>query len=206
MYARSTTIHADRQSVDEGITFVRDQVMPMVVQMEGCVGLSMLADHETGHCIVTTSWRDEESMRASAEGVRDSRQRAAEVFRGQPEVQEWEIAVLHRVHATHEGACARLTWLRSEPDRMDGAVDTFRMALMPRLEAYPGFCSTSLLVRRAEGIGVSAVTFSDREAMEGTRETGRAMRDEFSSSTGIAITDVAEFELVIAHLRVPETV
>jgi len=53
---------------------------------------------------------------------------------------------------------------------------------------------------------VSAVTFEDRAAMERTREQARAMRDEFSPRMGTAITDVAEFDLVLAHLRVPETV
>ena len=206
MYARSTTIHAEPGTVDEGIAYVRDEVMPMVTAMDGCVGLSMLVDRESGHCIVTTAWRDEDAMHASAEGVRASRDRAVQIFGGQPEIHEWEIAVLHRVHETHEGACARLTWTRGHPDQMDRAIDTFTTALMPRMEQYPGFCSTSLMVRRAEGMGVSAVTFQSREAMESSRDQGRAVRDDFSSSTGIAITDVHEFDLVLAHLRVPETV
>src|SRR3954464_357076 len=69
MYARSTTIHGTPGSVDAATAYVRDEVMPTVRAMEGCVGLSMLADHDTGHCIVTTSWRDEAAMRSSAEGV-----------------------------------------------------------------------------------------------------------------------------------------
>jgi quinol monooxygenase YgiN len=206
MYARSTTFRADPRSIDEGIAYVRDEVMPKVQAMDGCVGLSMLANRETGHCIVTTSWRDEESMHGSAEGVRASRERAAEIFGGQPEVHEWEIAVLHRAHATHDGACTRVTWTRGEPDRMDRTIDEYKMGLMPRLEQYAGFCSVSLMVSRGEGMGVSAVTFESREAMEATREQARAMRDEFAPRMEMAITDVVEFDLVLAHLRVPETV
>jgi len=206
MYARSTTIHGNPQSMEEGIAYVRDEVMPMVQQMEGCVGLSMLADREAGHCIVTTSWRDAEAMHASAEGVRSSRERAAQIFGGEPEVREWEIAIMHRAHETHEGACTRLTWTRGEPDQMDRAVDAVKMSLVPRIEQYPGFCSVSLLVSRAEGMAVAAVTFEDRQSMEATREQGTAMRDEFASQMHMAITDVAEYELVLAHLRVPETV
>jgi len=33
--------------------------------MDGCIGLSMLVNRDTGHCIVTSAWRDEESMHAS---------------------------------------------------------------------------------------------------------------------------------------------
>jgi quinol monooxygenase YgiN len=205
MYARSTTIRGNPQAMDEGIAFVRDEVMPAVQDMEGCIGLSMLADREHGTCIVTTAWRDQEAMHGSREGVRTMRERAAEVFGGRPEVQEWEIAVMHRVHATHEGACARLTWIRGDPDQMDRSVDTFRMSLVPRVEDYPGFCSVSLMVSRSEGMGVSTVTFADRASMESTREQARAVRDEFAPRMGMAVTDIAEFELVLAHLRVPET-
>jgi quinol monooxygenase YgiN len=205
MYARSTTIHGNPQAMDEGIDYVRDQVMPMVQQMDGCVGLSMLADRETGHCIVTTSWRDMEAMQASAEGVRASRDQAAQIFGGQPEVHEWEVAVMHRVHEAHHGACTRLTWIRADPDAMDRTLDAFRMSLMPRIEELPGFCSVSLMVHPAEGMAVSAVTYDSRPDMEETREQARGLRDEFAPAMGIAITDIAEFDLVLAHLRVPET-
>jgi heme-degrading monooxygenase HmoA len=206
MYARSTTIHGNPQAMDDGIAYVRDEVMPMVHRMDGCVGLSMLADRQTGHCIVTTSWRDMEAMRASAEGVRASREKAAEIFGGQPEVAEWEVAVMHRTHEAHHGACTRLTWIRAEPDAMGRTLDAFRMSVMPRIEELPGFCSVSLMMHPAEGMAVSAVTYDSRTDMEETREQARGLRDEFAPAMGIAITDIAEFDLVLAHLRVPETV
>jgi heme-degrading monooxygenase HmoA len=207
MYARSTTIQGNPQTMDEGIAYVRDEVMPLVQGMDGCIGLSMLADRKTGRCIVTTAWRDADAMHASAEGVRSSRERAGQIFGGQPEVHEWEIAVLHRAHEAPEGAWTRVTWIRGEPEHMDRAIDAYKMVFVPRMEeGYRGFCSMSVLVSRAEGMGVSAVTFENREAMEAARETARSLRDEFAQQTNMAITDVEEFELVLAHLRVPETV
>lgn len=206
MYARSTTIHADPRSVDDGIAYVRDEVLPAVQQMDGCMGLSMLCDRDDGRCIVTTAWTDEQSMRKSAEGVRSMRDRAAEIFGGQPEVQEWEIAALHRKYETREGACARVIWSRADPDLVDRTVDAYRMSLIPRLEEMPGFCSVSLLVSRSEGRAVSATVYESRQSMEETREMSANMRDDFAMSMGVAITEVAEMELVLAHLRVPETV
>jgi quinol monooxygenase YgiN len=206
MYARSTTIQGNPQAMEEGIAYVRDEVMPLVQGMDGCIGLSMLADQESGSCIVTTAWRDADAMHASAEGVRSSRERAGQIFGGQPEVREWEIAVMHRAHEAHDGAWTRVTWVRGEPDQMDRTIDAYRMTFVPRMEEeYRGFCSASVLVSRAEGMGVSAVTFESREAMEGAREPARALRDEFVQRTNAAITDVAEYQLVLAHLRVPET-
>jgi heme-degrading monooxygenase HmoA len=174
-------------------------------RMDGCEGLSMLADRRTGLSIVTTSWRDEEAVRSSREDVRAHLERTAEVLGGRPEVEEWEIAAMHRVHEAHSGACARVTWLRTEPDAVQRAVDAVRLSLMPRLDDLPGFCSVSVMVRRDEGRAVSAVTYDSWDDLREAGEQAREFREEFGPSMGIEVTDSAELDLVLAHLRVPET-
>ena len=67
MYARSTTVRGNPKAMDDGIAYVRDTVMPTVQQMDGCIGLSMLADRDSGRCIVTTSWADADAMNAQRE-------------------------------------------------------------------------------------------------------------------------------------------
>ena len=120
MYARSTTVRGDPQKLDDGIAYVRDEVMPAVQQMSGCVGLSMLCDRDSGRCIVTTAWADESAMHATEEAVRSMRERAGEMFGGPLEVQEWEIGVLHRRREAPDGACTRVTWTRATPPRWTG--------------------------------------------------------------------------------------
>ncbi|UOY01831.1 hypothetical protein [Blastococcus sp. PRF04-17] len=206
MYARSTTVRGSAEDLDAGISYVRDKVMPAVQQMDGCVGLSMLCDREAGRCIVTTAWADSEALHRSADGVRPMRQKFAEIVRGRTEVNEWEIAVLHRVHATSEGACVRVVWSRCQPDAITRMIDTYRMGMIPRVEELPGFCSVSLMVDRAHGRVVRASTYDDRDAMNRAQEPAMALRQEFHRQTGMEATEVAEFDLVLAHLRVPETV
>ena len=65
MYARSTTIQAQPESIEAGITHMRDKVMPALETIDGCVGLSLLVDRTSGRCIVTSSWESEEAMGAS---------------------------------------------------------------------------------------------------------------------------------------------
>jgi quinol monooxygenase YgiN len=206
MYARSTTVRGDPQKLDDGIAYVRDEVMPAVQAMSGCVGLSMICDRESGRCIVTTAWADESAMHATEESVRSMRERAGEMFGGPIEVNEWEIAVLHRMHEAPDGACTRVTWIRGDPAEMDRMVDTVRMALLPRLEDLEGFCSVSAMVNRDNGMSALAATYDSRDTMMRTREAVSAMRDEFTQQLGMEVTDIAEFELTLHHLRVPETV
>ena len=206
MYARSTTVRGDPGKVDDAIAYVRDEVMPAVQQMSGCVGLSMLCDRDAGRCIVTTAWADDTAMHATAEAVRPMRERVREVFGGDVEVNQWEIALLHRMHEAPEGACTRVTWTRGDPADADRMTDTFRMALLPRLEDIDGFCSVSVMVNRENGMCALAATYASREALNGSRDAVSAMRDEFTSQLGMEVMDIAEFDLVLAHLRVPETV
>ncbi len=206
MYARSTTISGTPTTIDDGIAHVRDEVMPAVTAMPGCVGLSMLADRATGRSIVTSSWHDLDAMRASSEGVRDMRERAGSVFGGPPEVHEWEVAVMHRRSEAPSGACTRVTWSRCDPADVDRVLEAYRTIMVPRMEGYTGFRSVSLFLDREAGLAASAVTFSTRECMAASRTHARASRDDFARLMRMEITDHDEFDLVLAHLRVPETV
>jgi hypothetical protein len=44
VYARSTTVLARPGAIDAGIAYVRDEVMPALLGMSGCIGMSMLVD------------------------------------------------------------------------------------------------------------------------------------------------------------------
>ena len=205
MYARTTTVRGDPRAVDDGIAFARSDVWPRLEPMDGCIGMSMLADREAGRCIVTSAWASEDAMRTSADEVQESRRQAAEVLRADAvDIDQWEIAVLHRTRPAGDAACVRCVWLDVPAGHVDEMVDTFRMSLLSRLEDLPGFCSVSLLVDRPGSRGVAAVTYEDRAAMERAREQAAALREEFSRAMGARITEVAEFDLAMAHLHVPE--
>jgi quinol monooxygenase YgiN len=205
MYARSMTIHADPQRIDAGIAMMNDDLMQTVLDTDGCVGVSMVCDRDSGRCIVATSWDSEESQEASREQLRPVRDRLADAMGARDyDVQMWEIAAMHRLHPPGDDACARLTWTRGDPATMDRTVDGLRMGLVPRMDELPGFCSMSLMVDRETGMSVLTAVYRDRAAMEQSRPAVTSMRDEFTRETGMEVMDVAEFDLVVHHLRVPE--
>lgn len=206
MYARSTTIMARPESIDAGIAQVRDVVMPMLQDMAGCIGLSMLADRESGLCIATSAWESEDAMRASGGQLTPIRERVGEVLGGSPQVEEWEIAVLHRDHRAADGACVRAAWTQTAPDNIDRVIDAFKMRGLPAMEEFDGFCSASLFVDRATGRACSSVTFDSMAAMDRCRDAATELRNRVTAEAGTEVLDVGEFELVLAHLRVPELI
>jgi hypothetical protein len=204
VYARSTTVLAHLKSIDAGVAHIRDEVMPTLLGMEGCIGLSMLVDRNTGRCIATSAWQTREAMLASERQLRPVRDHVAEILGNRPQVDEWEIAVLHRDHTSRSGACVRASWVRMAPAQADRVVDVYRMGLLPVMQDYDGFCSASLLVDRASGLAVSSVSYDSIESMQRSREKSDALREAGAREAGVEIVEVCEFELALAHLRVPE--
>jgi heme-degrading monooxygenase HmoA len=205
VHARTTTIQAQSSSIDDGIAYMRDDVMPELENIDGYVGISLLVNRESGRCIITAAYETEDAMHAAAEKAKQLRSQAVERFGGTVEnIEEWEIAVLHRDHHSAGGACVRAVWTRVPADQAERAIEFYKTSVLPSLEDLEGFCSASLLIDRSTGRGVASTTFDSREAMERNREQARELRDARTRELGADVLDVGEFELAIAHLRVPE--
>jgi hypothetical protein len=209
MYARSTTFRGDPAALDEGIAYTRDKVLPAVQQMDGCFGLSMLVDRSSGRCVVTTSWDEADALHRSAEAVRGIRETAISTVRGvdsETEVAEWEIGVLHRVRTVPEGAAARVISTRAPVGEADRSIDAFGSIIVPRVGDLAGFCSISFFVNRETGRCSIATVYEDRQARHYAKGQAQAMREEFTEHLGMHVLDVAEYDVALSHLRVPETV
>jgi hypothetical protein len=89
---------------------------------------------------------------------------------------------------------------------VDQAIESVKTTSLPAAEALEGFCSASLMVNRATGRAVLSATYDSRDAMVRTREQASTLRTSGTQQADAQVTDVAEFELALAHLRVPEMV
>lgn len=207
MYARSTTIMANLDRIDDGIALVDNELMSMMTHIRGCMGLSMLVDRASGRCIATSSWESEDAMRASNEQLQPVRQRLLDTLGADDlEVQEWEIAIFHRDHELPSGAAARVTWGRPPEGQLDAAADAFKTNVLPLLEDMEGFCSASMLIDREAGILCGTVSFDSMARVEGNREFAAEQRARATQQNGTEFTDVIECEVAVHHLRVPELV
>jgi quinol monooxygenase YgiN len=204
MYARSTTIHGKPAAVDAGVSYVRQDVMPALAAMDGCVGLSLVVDRLSGRLIVTSSWESMEAMGSSIAAAAPMRTRAGEILGGEPVVDKWEVMMMHREHATPSAACCRISW--GEAASVDATVERFKRDVMPLVERAEGFCSASMFVNRLSRRLCGTVTFDSRATMEGSRVLAEERRATITTMTGMYFTEVREFDVVLAHLRVPELV
>ena len=206
MYIRTTEVKGDPASIDDGLSLVREEIFPAVSAMDGCIGMSMLIDRETGRCVTTTAWSSEDAMRASAAAVRPLRDRAERALGSTSGryVHQWEAAVVHRDHAAPDGACARLTWLHGDQRTVEDAIDMYRMVVLLQVQELDGFCSASLMVDRETGRVVSTVAFDNSAAVEASRAASARIRERVVGELGATVDNVEELEIAFAHLHVPE--
>lgn len=94
MHARTTTIQARPESVDDAVRQVESDVLPLLQDQQGFKGFTLHVDRSSGKLVGTSYWESKEAMDASEEAVRGPREEAAS--RGgasEPEVERFEVAI-----------------------------------------------------------------------------------------------------------------
>jgi heme-degrading monooxygenase HmoA len=97
--ARVSSLEGGPESIDEGISFIREQILPEAGGIPGWRGVVSLADRASGRTKTITLWDSQESLRASEERASRLRAQAAEAM-GESivAVDRYEVAV-HEVPA-----------------------------------------------------------------------------------------------------------
>jgi hypothetical protein len=94
--------------------------------------------------------------------------------------------------------------MRAEPGRLDEAVRVYKTTMLPAVEQQPGFCSASLFVDQKTSRLVSTVTYDSRDALRRTGGPAVPAPHNGSPPAPLEVVDAGAFELVLAHLHVPE--
>ena len=95
MHARVSRIEGQTDRLDDAITQVRDEVVPLIQHQDGFKGFTLFVDRESGTMIGTSYWESREAMDASEEVGNQSRERASETSGAAsgPSVDRYEVAV-----------------------------------------------------------------------------------------------------------------
>lgn len=206
MFVRATTINGDPARLDEGIAFVKANVVPAVTSLPGSLGLSMFVDRDTGTTTVSTAWETEKA-RADADAVLTPlRGKGTRILGGGTPVTElFELAVIDRLRPAEPGFCSRITRVTIDPSNIEEAIDAYTSSTLHDLQLLDGYCSAVLLVDRTRGLGVVSVTFDSRAHLEASRARAEDIRRTGLEKAGAEVAEVREAEIVIAGLRLPQT-
>lgn len=94
-FVRVNTLQAAPDKLDDGIRFVREQVVPLLKQQNGFLVTMMGVNRENGRVYVTSAWESADARQASDAAVRDQRRQAATVMgTTQVSVDEYENAFI----------------------------------------------------------------------------------------------------------------
>jgi heme-degrading monooxygenase HmoA len=94
-FIRFNSMQAAPDKLEDGIRFVREQVVPLLKQQAGLQAVMMGVNRENGRAYVTSFWKSAEARQASDAAVRDQRRQAGELMGGiQVTVDEYEVVFI----------------------------------------------------------------------------------------------------------------
>lgn len=95
MHARHVTVRGSVDKLEEGITALREQVIPVLKGCNGFRGQLLLVDRDKGEAIGISLWDSEEDMQASEAKITAARQQVADRVDASsaPEVRMFELPV-----------------------------------------------------------------------------------------------------------------
>ena len=190
MYARSTSLQARASSMDAGIwTCPRTKYCPTVQAMAGLRrpvddGRPQVRAGASSPAPGNRRTRCGPAMRPIA----PLRERAGKLLGGSPVRRGMgdrrsctATTIRTRAPAFASSGCTATADRR----RSTAASTCSRMATLPTLERFDGFCSASLFVDRMSGCGaVTSATYDSRQAMEASRDAAMQLRKQAARDAG----------------------
>ncbi len=94
MFARSSTLEASPDQMDEALRHLREQVLPLLQRQDGFKGFIAFADRQTGRATGVSFWESEQAMQASEEAGDRTRSETAQASDGEVvSVERYEVAL-----------------------------------------------------------------------------------------------------------------
>ena len=78
--ARVSTLEGSAEAIDEGMSFIKEQIVPEARELTGWRGIIVLVDRTTGRTKTITLWDGPESLRASEDRANELRKQAAQAM------------------------------------------------------------------------------------------------------------------------------
>ncbi len=204
MIGRAVIAVGDPTKVDEGVAFVRDEVLPVVAGLPGSYGLGMWVNRQTGEIVVNTVWQDEAAEKASDVQLASLRAEALRRLGADgARIELFEPVVVWQSEPNEVGQWVRAVEVRHAPERLGEDLAGFRELTLPAIQAMRGVTGVVLLADRTTGLTVLNVTYRSREEFEESRERGATLRAEALARMGAELEKLTELQVAIVGIRAP---
>ena len=187
-------------NIDEGVAFVRDQVLPILVSQKGYRGMITSADRANGVIGIITLWETVEDRDASDGALTQSRGDGSNIVGGTVSVDNYEQVVLEVVSPLAVGSALSVSPMSMSPEKVDENIDYFKSSSLPDMLATPGVLSIRNMVNRETGNAIVGVVWANYDALAAGAGAA-ASRRAAAAERGIEFDDVSIREVLLMDLR-----
>lgn len=203
MYLRVTAFKSEPQKLEQGITFLKTKIVPMIGKAPGYLGTTCIVDREKGEGAASTLWESLEAMNNAEQLGQQSRSQSSEATGLEiVDVDRFEITVFDMASPPQLPSYTRLITAYGDPKKIDKVVEMLREGL-PNIKKQPGFRSFAAGVNRSTGRGFTVSSWATPEQREASDKTTSATRQPVVEAGKMYGLQIQNFETVVADIKVP---
>lgn len=167
--------------LDGGVTYLREQVLPVLEAQRGFRGVTASGDRSSGIFGILSLWETEADRSASDSALGKAREEALGIVGGDLTVETFEEVVLDMVRPPAPGCGLFITRVHMDLSLVDGNIEFFKSQVLPQIKSQPGYCGLRNMLDRATGRGLVGSVWETRgqaEEMQATMPQRRGQAEE----------------------------
>jgi heme-degrading monooxygenase HmoA len=206
MYVRATRVQIPPDSLEKGIAFFKETVMPMADSTPGNLGQVLLIDRESGRCVGITLWESGQAMGASEQMGVTSRTGSIGATGGQiVNVERMEQVINERAAPPQAGSVVRLNTIAGDPAKTDNAIKFVKNQVTPALQSQKGFQALIMNVDRLTGRSTVSTIWATRADLEASESSVSSLRRDAADAAGAKDVTVEIYESAVTNVKMPAT-
>jgi heme-degrading monooxygenase HmoA len=186
--------------IDGGVTYLRDEVLPVLNAQHGYRGVTASADRAGAVFGILSLWESESDRAASDSALGKARAEAVKIVGGDLTVENLEQVAEVITKPPMAGCGLVVTRTSMDPASVDDNIAFFKNEVSAQIKAEPGFCALRNMIDRQTGRGVVGTVWENRGAMEAFAAKSSERRAP-AVSRGISFDETSYRELLLAELK-----
>lgn len=199
MYTRLLTFKG-ATDIDGGVTYLREEVLPLINAQHGYRGVSASGDRARGVLGILSLWETEAGRAASESALGKARQDALKIVGGDLTVENLEEVVVEIARPITPGCAVFITRVSMDPAKVDENIAFFKSDVVPQIKSQPGFCGLRNMLDRATGKAVVGSVWETRAALDAFAAQ-QPERRKTAEARGVRFDETEAREILFAEIK-----